>query len=79
MWCTTTLFPEFSYKVAHINAHLHESCPKYTLVTLSQHFGNNEDMSFSYWAAIKSFDFGTEDSPRRVSDSFAYLNPTAIT
>ena len=38
-------------------------------------FGNYNSMSFSYRATSER----TEDRLRRVSDSFAHLNPTAIT
>ena len=62
----TTSFPGFSHEVACGNAHL--KLPKVP-------FGNNNSMSFSYRATSER----AEDRLRRVSDSFAYLNPTAIT
>ena len=61
----TSSFPGFSHELACANAHL--KLPKLP-------FGNN-DMSFSYRATSER----TEDRLRRVSDSFAHLNPTAIT
>ena len=62
----TTSFPGFSHEVAWMNAHL--KLPKVP-------FGNNNGMSFLYRATSER----AEDRLRRVSDSFAYLNPTAIT
>ena len=62
----TTSLPGFSHEVACANAHL--KLPKVP-------FGNNDSMSFSYRATSER----AEDRLRRVSDSFAYLNPTTIT
>ena len=62
----TTSFPGFSHEVACANAHLK---------LLKVPFDNNDSMSFSYRATSER----AEDRLRRVSDSFAHLNPTAIT